>query len=82
MNNREIDKIDKFQKGTWVQAKVSKGTWVQANALKSGIKLMKARMRIILLLTLFAAYNSLAVSIGITLLVYGEVPTADAYCSC
>ena len=25
MNNREIDKIDKFQRGTWVQAKVSKG---------------------------------------------------------
>ena len=64
---------------------------MQANAFKSRIKrgnedkvrsLMKVRMRIILLLTLFAAYNSLAVSIGITLLVYGEVPTADAYCSC
>ena len=60
---------------------------MQANEFKRGNEdkvrsLMKVRMRIILLLTLFAAYNSLAVSIGIILLVYGEVPTADAYCSC
>ena len=77
INNREIDKIDKFQRGTWVQAKAFK----RGNEDKVR-SLMKVRMRIILLLTLFAAYNSLAVSIGITLLVYGEVPTADAYCSC
>ena len=53
---------------------------MQANVIKRGNEdkvrsLMKVRMRIILLLTLFAAYDSLAVSIGITSLVYGEVPT-------
>ena len=62
MNNREIDKIDKFQRGTWVQANAFKSVIKRGNEDKVR-SLMKARMRIILLLTLFAAYNSLAVSI-------------------